>query len=301
MKRRAVFYLISLFFSLLSTAPQANVVVLLHGYLGNAYSWESTNIVQTLRESGYQHAGILGYSPVGLVIQELEQGDQQGGKLYTLNLPSKSALLIQSDWLNAHLTHISQRHPNQSITLIAHSAGGVVARAALVRYPLAQVAWLITIASPHQGTGRAYEALAATNSNGWFGGMKSWLVRREIGNDLYYALKGSRHALFDLTPPRPGNLLYWLNQQPHPAIRYTSIIRGGSYHMPGDFVVPPYSQDLCLLPQTAPNAERYISSQGHLLSFDDGALLRQLLQIQGLSGVDGDLHGLQKCSTLFNG
>lgn len=253
----------------------SHVVVLVHGYLGNAYSWQSPGIVQSLQQAGYRHIAIMGYSPTGVLIQPLDKAAQK--MVYSVNLPSQAPVLIQSDWLNAYLKHIAEQHPDQPITLVGHSAGGVVARATLVRYQPARVRWLITIASPHQGTDRAYQALAATQSGGWFG-FKRWLVRREIGHHLYGTLQQSRGVLLDLAPPRPGNLLFWLNRQPHSAIRYTSIIRLGTPQAPGDPIVPPFSQDLCLIPQVAAHADRHLSPQGHLLTPDDGRLLVRLLE-----------------------
>lgn len=261
---------------------KADVLVLVHGYLGNAFSWDSPGVLRALQNDGYDFAGVYGYSSDGIVLQS--QLDVQAEfpvaerLFYTLNLPSLSPLVIQADWLSAYLQHISQLHPGHEIVLVGHSAGGLVARLALIRHQLSRVKWLITLATPHQGTSRANQALQATNNGGWFGGIKSWLVRRQTGNSLYHTLKVSRGALLDLAPPRPGNLLFWLNQQPHPAIRYTSVIRVGTYRSPGDPVVPPFSQDLCLLPSVASSAERYVSQNGHFLVSDDGYLLLKLLK-----------------------
>lgn len=259
-----------------AASAQADVLLLVHGYLGNAYSWQAPNILPALQKQGYQHVGILGYSPTGMLVQTLDEAS--GNSVYSANLPSQAPVSIQADWLNTYLSYIAEQHPKQAVIVIAHSAGGVVARMTLVRHQPAQVKWLITIASPHQGTSRAYQALAATDNRGWFGGVKSWLVRREIGNSLYHTLRQSRGVLLDLAPPRPGNLLFWLNQQPHPAIRYTSIIRLGTQQTPGDPIVPAFSQDLCLIPQIARHAERYLSQQGHLLTPGDGKLLLGLLR-----------------------
>ena len=50
------------------------------------------------------------------------------------------------------LAAIAQRHPTDTVDLIGYSAGGVVARLALVNYGAGTVARLITIAAPHLGT-----------------------------------------------------------------------------------------------------------------------------------------------------
>ena len=124
---------------------------------------------------------------------------------------------------------------------------------------------------------RAVQALDATDNSGMFGFVKSWLVRRRTGDALYATAMTSRGLLFDLTPPRPGNLLFWLNQQPHPDIRYTAIMRIGTFQMPGDQLVPPPSQDLNLVPALAGRVKTYSMAQGHLLSPADGDLIGNLL------------------------
>jgi hypothetical protein len=87
----------------------------------------------------------------------------------------------------------------------------------------------------------------------------------------------SRGVLLDLTPPAPGNLLFWLNGQPHPDIRYTSIMRIGTFYLPGDQVVPPPSQDLNRVPALVGRAQTYSMAQGHLLTPQDGDLIGNLL------------------------
>ena len=78
-------------------------------------------------------------------------------------------------------------------------------------------------------------------------------------------------------PPAPGNMLFWLNQQPHPDIRYTAIMRVGRVTMPGDHMVPPMSQDLSRVPALAGRVKTYAMAQGHLLTAQDGDLIGNLL------------------------
>jgi pimeloyl-ACP methyl ester carboxylesterase len=197
--------------------------------------------------------------------------------VYTVSLPSQAPVVVQADWLAAMLHEVGKLHPDEPINMAAHSAGGVVARMTLVRHGALGIRPLITIAAPHLGTGRAGQALEATDDSGMFGFVKSWLVRRATGDALYATAQMSRGLLFDLTPPRPGNLLFWLNQQPHPDIRYTSIMRIGTFYMPGDFVVPPPSQDLNGVPALAGRARTYSMAEGHLLTPQDGDLIGNLL------------------------
>jgi pimeloyl-ACP methyl ester carboxylesterase len=260
-------------------SASADVLVLVHGYLGSAQSWAESGVLARLYQRGYRHVGTYGYSPQGILFQPFGQAVTDR-PVYAVNLPSQAPIVIQADWLAAFLHKIRQRHPDQPINLAAHSAGGVVARMTLVRHGKLGVRQLITIATPHFGTGRAVQALQATDSGGMFGFLKSWMVRRATGDALYATVRHSRGVLLDLTPPVPGNLLFWLNQQPHPDIGYTSIMRIGTFYMPGDHMVPPLSQDLNRTPALAGRVKTYSMAEGHLLTPQDGDLIGNLLAPQ---------------------
>ncbi|MCB1790697.1 MAG: alpha/beta fold hydrolase [Gammaproteobacteria bacterium] len=254
----------------------ADVLVLVHGYLGTAQSWAEAGTLARLTQRGYRLVGILGYSAQGVVYQAVSTA-KTDKPVYAVNLPSQAPIVIQADWLAAQLREIRRLRPDEPINLVAHSAGGVVARMTLVRHGVLGVKHLITIATPHFGTGRAVQALQATDSGGMFGFVKSWLVRRATGDALYATVRQSRGVLFDLLPPAPGNLLFWLNQQPHPKIAYTSIMRIGNFYMPGDQVVPSLSQDLNRAPALAGRVKTYSMAEGHLLTPQDGDLIGNLL------------------------
>lgn len=257
-------------------SASADALVLVHGYLGSAQSWAESGVMGRLHWRGFRHAGILSYGPQGVIFQPLPIGES-ARPLYTVNLPSQAPIAIQADWLAAQLREVRRRHPDEPINLVAHSAGGLAARMALVRHGKIGVKHLITIATPHFGTLRALQAIDATDNSGLFGGIKSWFVRRTTGDALYATVQQSRGVLFDLAPPGPGNFLFWLNSQPHPAIEYTSIMRIGTFYMPGDQVVPPMSQDLNRVPALAGRVKTYSMAEGHLLTPQDGDLIGNLL------------------------
>lgn len=261
---------------LAARSAAADVLVLVHGYLGSAHSWAESGVLDRLHRRGYRHVGNYGFGPGGVLYQGAGTAAAQR-PLYTVNLPSQAPVVIQADWLAAMLREIHKRHPGQAIHLAAHSAGGVVARMALVRHGKLGVAHLITIATPHFGTGRAIQALEATDDSGLFGFAKEFIVRRATGHALYDTLQQSRGVLIDLMPPAPGNLLFWLNRQPHPDIAYTSIMRIGTFYMPGDYVVPPLSQDLNRAPALLGRVKTYSMANGHLLTPLDGDLIGNLL------------------------
>jgi pimeloyl-ACP methyl ester carboxylesterase len=254
----------------------ADVLVLVHGYLGTAQSWAESGVLDRLHWRGYRLVGTLGYGPAGVSFLPVDTAPTDR-PVYTVDLPSQAPIVVQADWLAAQLREVRRRHPGEPINLVGHSAGGVVARMALVRHGGLGVQHLITIATPHFGTLRAIQALDATDRSGILGGLKSWFVRRSTGNALYATLQQSRGVLFDLAPPGPGNLLFWLNQQPHPDIAYTSVMRIGTFYMPGDQVVPPLSQDMNRVPALAGRVKTYSMAEGHLLTPQDGDLIGNLL------------------------
>ena len=110
----------------------ADVLVLVHGYLGSAQSWAESGALARLRQRGYQPVGIYGYSGQGILYQRL--GERSATRpVYAVNLPSQAPVVIQADWLGAYLREIRKHHPEQAINVAAHSAGGVVARGRRVR------------------------------------------------------------------------------------------------------------------------------------------------------------------------
>jgi pimeloyl-ACP methyl ester carboxylesterase len=254
----------------------AEVLVLVHGYLGTAKSWAEAGVMARLHQRGFRHAGVLSYSARGVHVQPVGK-ETPARPMYTVDLPSQAPIVIQADWLAAQLREVRRLRPDEPIVLVAHSAGGIAARMMLVRHGTLGVDHLITIATPHLGTGRAIQALDATDSGGLFGPVKRWLVRRATGDAVYATVQQSRGVLLDLTPPAPGNLLFWLNRQPHPPIHYTSIMRIGTFYMPGDHVVPPLSQDLNRAPALYGKVTTYSMAQGHLLTPQDGDLIGNLL------------------------
>lgn len=269
--RRAIAWLSLL---LISFSAHAEVTVLIHGYLSSAQAWHQSGILSALRQRGYEHAGNLSFSSKGVRLEDKQIKTLR--PVYTVDLPSQSSIPFQTDWLEAYLRTLRKLHPDETFTLIGHSAGGLVARLTVVRNRSAGIRHLMTIASPHLGTQRATEALNATRG-GMFGPVRSFFTKRRTGTPLYRTLRGSRPALYDLAPPKPGNLLFWLNRQPHPKMRYTSIIRTGTPKMPGDHVVPPPSQDLRRVPALGERAQSYTSPWGHQLTRQDGFVIANLL------------------------
>lgn len=257
-------------------ASAGRIVVLVHGYLADSASWQQSGVLPVLAQAGWKLAGNWQSTPSGVRLEPV--GSPAGGfAIYTVDLPSTAPLMEQARLLGGMLGAIAQRHPTDTVDLIGHSAGGVVARLALVNYGAGTVSRLITIAAPHLGTRLAYEALDATDDSGLFGGIKRWFVKRKVGADLYRTVQSSRGVLADLTPPAPGNLLYWLNGRQHPDIVYVAVVRGVAYGLPGDQAVPAPSQDLLRVPALHGRASIRVVAGGHALSPQDGLLLSELM------------------------
>ena len=274
MKRGLVALLFALFVSLGAGRAGAEVLLLAHGYLGSAHSWESTGITAALEADGWQRTGILSVSPMGVHMLPAAVAPRAGNKVYLAELPSAAPIGIQANHLQAMLEMLVVRHPTERVIIVGHSVGGVVARLTLVRRHLPRMAALITIAAPHLGTPRAEQALDVTDESGPFGFIKDF-----FGGGGYQTLKYSRGLYIDIVRPLPGSLLFWLNGQPHPGnLRYISVVRGAPFALWGDDLVPGFSQDMNNVPALAGRATAVQAGLGHVLHPGDGPMLVNLLK-----------------------
>lgn len=244
----------------------ADIAVLIHGYHGSGGSWRTKGIVYQLATRGWKDSGF--YAPllgnIGYPTQTLSDVEKQ---LVTAELPSESPVEIQANLLGQYLKDISQRFPEQKIHLVAHSAGGIVARLTLVQNPTLPVVQLITIATPHLGSPIAEMAEKASDTPISFLAPligASDINRAEI---LYGQLGREKENYF----------LFWLNRQPHPEIAYTSIVRANGSFFNGDRYVPPYSQNMAYVPAIGARSNLILTPGNHYLKYPDGFLLSTLL------------------------
>jgi pimeloyl-ACP methyl ester carboxylesterase len=250
----------------LSTAVQADVAVLVHGYLGSSTSWETSGITHALERQGWRRAGVA--TPRGILPAPTVG---KGNSFYTVDLPSMAPVGLQADLLGRMLGAIEQRHAGEPVVLIGHSAGGVVARMALVTGRVQQAKALITIASPHLGTLRAVEALEETDDP-----FPISVVKEFFAGELYGVVRDSWEVLLDLTPEQPGNLLFWLNRQQHPDIAYVSVVRPGPIGA-GDELVPAFSQDMNNVVALKDRSRVVTTPVSHALQPVDGKILSEIL------------------------
>ncbi len=264
--------LAALLVSLSAWKVEADILVLIHGYLGSAHSWEAGGVTTVLEANRWHRAGIVTPAPHGVHLLPAPGHVQAENKVYLVELPSAAPIVIQADHLQAMVWFLNAQHPDERIILAGHSVGGVVARLALVRRQIPNAAALITIASPHLGTPRAEQALDATDGSFPFGMMRDF-----FGGSGYQTLKYSRGLYIDIIQPYPGSFLHWLNLQPHPAIGYHAIARGGPFILSGDILVPGYSQDMNRVPALAGRSTLFTIGTGHFLTPADGQLLVEIL------------------------
>lgn len=238
----------------------AQVLLLVPGQDGRtAQAFREAGITTMLAGSGWADGGHLLPTTQGV---EYDRPPSAATRLfYTPIMPIGQPIPQQSEWLKRYLDAVAARHPQQDILLVAHSLAGVVARHTLVTYQPAAVRALVTIASPHLDTGMA-------QWEEWFQQMFSAevVISREMSDMrmLLETLTGMRAA------DPSANLLRWLSHQPHPDIRYVSILRVG------DTVLEPMLQDLNRVLNLRGRVETLVSTGGHALVAEDGTLIAAL-------------------------
>jgi pimeloyl-ACP methyl ester carboxylesterase len=248
-------------------AARADVAMLIPGYLSSPGDWRSSGVVAALEAAGWRDGGDLRWGPQGL----LAPGERAPAArtLYTVSLPTEAPLALQARVLAGYVAAIGARHAGEGMTLVGHSAGGVVARLFMVQNPRSGVGALITIASPHLGTETAeIGALLGRTPLAWFAPL--------LGAET---LNRSQGLYQDLSRENSGGILFWLNRQPHPQARYVAIVRAADSLLGlGDLVVPSWSQDLNNVLVLRGRATRILVENGHGLSADDGPVLVRVLE-----------------------
>lgn len=270
----------SVLLALLATLIQpvrADVLVLVHGYMSDARTWDANGVTQTLAAHGWVPAGMLADTPEALRPAAVLQ-PAPVHKSFSVNLPAAAPLQLQAVHLARQLAAVRQWYPEERLVLAGHSAGGVVARMLVAGGNPFGVDTLITIASPNLGTYRAVQGLDVVDAKPFFcPGPGIDFLKSVVGGGDYDYLEHSRGALIDLMPAESGNVLAWLNRQPHADIAYYAIVRGTPYAA-GDSIVPAYSQDLNNVPALHGRVTTLFTPAGHGLNPQDGQLLAEILR-----------------------
>lgn len=245
---------------------QAETLVLVQGYLGQASDWHKSGITKILEEAGWANGGMLQNARAG--VGSGTAPPRASRRFYTLALPSEAPLMVQAKYLEDYVGHLRRLYPDSGLILVGHSAGGVLGRLYMVRHPDADVLALITIASPHLGTESAeLGAMVGQSPLAWLAPL--------LGADT---LNRSLGLYNDLARERPTNFLYWLNHQPHPRARYVSIVRKDSTPFGvGNMIVPEWSQDMNRVFMLQGRAWTILAPGEHGLKQTDGTLLLRIL------------------------
>jgi pimeloyl-ACP methyl ester carboxylesterase len=266
-------------FLLLPSMVLAHIAVLVHGYQGTGGSWREKGIVSHLANYGWKDAGFYApyYNPVtqttanqygvsnfGLPGHTLEKTAKQ---IVTAELPSVAPIEVQAELLSRFLRDIHARYPDKKIHLVAHSAGGIAARLTLIRNPDLPIVQLVTIATPHLGSPLAELANKLAES-------PVELLTPILGMN---SLERSERLYEQLSREKENYFLFWLNRQPHPDIDYVSIVRRDGSFIGGDNIVPPYSQDMALVPVIGPRSKIFYTPGRHYLKFLDAQILASVL------------------------
>ncbi len=255
-----------LILTLLPLSAHAGIAVFVHGYQSSGGIWHSSKVFKPLVAANWKDAGSFNYRARQIVGPNFRaKGDKL---LYTVNLPSNAPILFQAEFLHAVIQSIRQFAPEEAISLIGHSAGGIVARTVMVTHPEHGISQLISIATPHLGTGAAAAgSLLARSPVGIFA--------RIMGENN---LSKSGQLLSDLAPQQANNFLGWLNSQPHPAADYIAIIRTEKGLLKGDALINPGSQDLSnVWALQGRQVESFWSTGSHRLAAQDGDILAAIL------------------------
>jgi len=262
---------------LVGSPLRADVVVLVHGWAANANTWATSGVMPVLLRHGWKDAGVLLTTPAG-VINYMSYPPKPGHSLYRVSLPAQAPMTVQARHFLAQLDYIKQRHAHEKITVVAHSAGGIVARLALIHQDAPAVSSLISIATPHLGSRHAVEGLEISNAKPFFcPGPGMEFMKSVIGGQSYRYLHDSQAVLVDLLPEGLGGLIDWLNHQPHPDIEYHSVVK----QLPGrdgDEWVSAHSQDMNQVAAIQGRSAVQITLSGHALMAADGLLIYTIVQ-----------------------
>jgi len=272
MKHGMKMTLISIGLLCFSFSVKADILLLVHGFQSDMLTWQRAGIITILEKHGWVKTDYLMATPNGIVpIHTPEKIPEK--KIVSLQLPSDIQLRVQANMFTAALHYLADQYPDENVIVVGHSLGGLTARLSLVKNGVFQVKALITIASPHLGTDLAMEGMHELNDN-----FMVKMVKRMFGGGQYQQLERSAPVIFDILPEHPGNMLYALNRQSHPNIKYTSIVRTYKNGQLGDPIVPGYSQDMHSVTAIRRASTRIIQGYKHELTAQDAYSILNALE-----------------------
>ncbi|HPY41687.1 MAG TPA: hypothetical protein PLM98_14280, partial [Thiolinea sp.] len=102
----------------------------------------------------------------------------------------------------------------------------------------------------------------------------------DLAAGIGIGIPSSKQLYLELREERPGTFLYWLNHQPHPAIRYVSIVRKSKRPDSMDLVVPSHSQNMDRVFSLNGHTETVFSEGRHFVNANDGYRIAKILDAQ---------------------
>lgn len=250
-----------------SVGVHAKTIVLIHGFQAKGMDWRLSRVSQGLQATGWVEGGHFQATPRG-IWNSTQLPRRPVDIFYTVDLPSMALVEVQAQWLDKYLGAIYQVR-GEPLELVAHSAGGVVARYWLVGKRPVPINSLLTIASPHVGT-PVSDLINTMMATPW------GRIADDLGLRSIY--QASSTLLQQLHEERPGNFMYWLNHQPHPSVRYISVVRDNEHPSQFDFIVPFFSQNMNNVLALHGRSEVWASKGNHFLGRNDGFVINQILR-----------------------
>jgi len=246
----------------------AETVVLVHGFQSSGIDWRRQGVTPVLQQNGWVDGGNFLMTPQGPYNALSLMQDRPERVFFTVDLPSTAPIQFQGQLLQMYLSKIyAQRQ--EPLTLVGHSAGGVVARYVLLLPGTAPVQTLVTIASPHLGTPLADASKLMTETPA--GDMADEMGFSKWASD-------SENIYRELSEEKPMNFLFMLNHQSYPPIRYVSLVRDNQPRPDRyDFFVPTYSQNMNNIYGLRQQSEVWPVEGGHSLGIPDGYALAAVL------------------------
>ena len=272
MKHKLTLCLLVLFSLSVSQTAKADILLLVHGFQSDMLTWQRAGIITILEKHGWVKTDYLMATPEGIVPLHTPEKIPEK-KIVSLQLPSDIQLRVQANMFTAALHYLADQYPDDKVIIVGHSLGGLTARLSLVKNGVFQVKALITIASPHLGTNLAMIGMHELNDN-----FMVKMVKRMFGGGQYQMLERSAPVIYDILPEQPGNMLYALNRQPHPNIKYTSVVRTYKNGQLGDPIVPGYSQDMHSVAAIRRASTRIIQGSKHELTAQDAYSILNALE-----------------------
>lgn len=148
------------------------------------------------------------------------------GPIYTVTLaPLFGGIDVLVGKLDARIEAICAETGSEKIMIVAHSMGGLVARAYLARTRTTRITKLVTLGSPHQGSelarlGAGLTARQMRDQSEWLGELQ----RMETANGAHPATLSIYTLNDDLVYPPESSVLEWATNVPVSSVGHMGLV-----------------------------------------------------------------------------